>query len=86
MPKAPYLQGISDHLGPTCHSRAKGMSRSQPSGARNQAAALQAEGVTVSTGSLGELCVDFAEFGWFPKALPSEADYEDSEDEDDEEK
>ncbi|KAH9896203.1 6-O-methylguanine DNA methyltransferase [Xylariomycetidae sp. FL2044] len=45
--------------------------RSQPSGARTQGAALQAEGVTVSTGSLGELMVDFAEFGWFPNALPS---------------
>ncbi|KAI0843558.1 DNA binding methylated-DNA--cysteine S-methyltransferase [Hypoxylon sp. FL0890] len=46
--------------------------RSQPSGARNQAAALQAEGVTVTTGALGELMVDFSEYGWFPKALPSE--------------
>ncbi|SPQ27175.1 44ac9e50-92c8-40c0-9577-b1be8ae2d578 [Thermothielavioides terrestris] len=46
--------------------------RSQPSGARNQAAALQAEGVTVTTGALGELMVDFAEFGWFPRILPSE--------------
>ena len=46
--------------------------RSQPSGARNQAAALQAEGVTVTTGALGELMVDFAEFGWFPRVLPSE--------------
>ncbi|KAL2125779.1 hypothetical protein VTI74DRAFT_2761 [Chaetomium olivicolor] len=46
--------------------------RSQPSGARNQAAALQAEGVTVTTGALGELMVDFGEFGWFPRILPSE--------------
>jgi methylated-DNA-protein-cysteine methyltransferase-like protein len=46
--------------------------RSQPSGARNQAAALEAEGVTVTTGALGELMVDFAEFGWFPRILPSE--------------
>ncbi|RYP36705.1 hypothetical protein DL767_003267 [Monosporascus sp. MG133] len=46
--------------------------RSQPSGARNQAAALQAEGVEVTTGALGELSVDFAEFGWFPEILPSE--------------
>ncbi|RYP08503.1 hypothetical protein DL765_008762 [Monosporascus sp. GIB2] len=46
--------------------------RSQPSGARNQAAALQAEGVEVTTGALGELSVDFAEFGWFPETLPSE--------------
>lgn len=46
--------------------------RSQPSGARNQAAVLQAEGVTVSTDALGELSVDFSEYGWFPNSLPSE--------------
>lgn len=46
--------------------------RSQPSGARNQAAALRAEGVTVSTDALGELSVDLAEYGWFPDILPSE--------------
>ncbi|KAK3904107.1 hypothetical protein C8A05DRAFT_13980 [Staphylotrichum tortipilum] len=46
--------------------------RSQPSGAHNQAAALEAEGVTVTTGPLGELMVDFGEFGWFPAVLPSE--------------
>ncbi|KAL2149773.1 hypothetical protein VTH82DRAFT_8425 [Thermothelomyces myriococcoides] len=46
--------------------------RSQPSGARNQAAALEAEGVTVTRGALGELMVDFAEYGWFPRVLPSE--------------
>lgn len=49
-----------------------GMHRSQPSGARNQAAVLQAEGVTVSTDALGELSVDFSEYGWFPNSLPSE--------------
>ncbi|GAW25362.1 putative MGMT family protein [Rosellinia necatrix] len=48
--------------------------RSQPSGARNQAAALRSEGVTVSTDALGELSVDFAEYGWFPDLLPSEED------------
>lgn len=26
----------------------------------------------VSTGSLGELQVDFGEYGWFPRQLPSE--------------
>jgi methylated-DNA-protein-cysteine methyltransferase-like protein len=46
--------------------------RSQPSGARNQAAAIEAEGVTVTTGALGELMVDFGQFGWFPRILPSE--------------
>jgi methylated-DNA-protein-cysteine methyltransferase-like protein len=28
--------------------------------------------VTVTTGSMGELMVDFAEYGWFPRQLPSE--------------
>lgn len=46
--------------------------RSQPSGALNQAAALQAEGVTVTTDALGELMVDFSQYGWFPNVLPSE--------------
>ncbi|KND87681.1 Alkyltransferase-like protein 1 [Tolypocladium ophioglossoides CBS 100239] len=50
--------------------------RSQPSGAPNQAAALRAEGVEVTTGALGELMVDFAQYGWFPRVLPSEADGE----------
>lgn len=45
--------------------------RSQPSGARNQAVALQAEGVEVTAGTLGELMVDFATYGWFPRTLPS---------------
>lgn len=46
--------------------------RAHPSGATNQAAVLQAEGVTVSTNAMGELTVDLAEFGWFPRQLPSE--------------
>ncbi|KAK4225786.1 6-O-methylguanine DNA methyltransferase [Podospora fimiseda] len=48
--------------------------RSQPSGALNQAAALELEGVTVTTGALGELMVDFAAYGWFPASLPSDVD------------
>jgi methylated-DNA-protein-cysteine methyltransferase-like protein len=28
--------------------------------------------VTVTTGALGELMVDFGQFGWFPRVLPSE--------------
>ena len=43
-----------------------------PGGAQRQAAALQQEGVVVSTGSLGELTVDFTVYGWFPASLPSE--------------
>jgi methylated-DNA-protein-cysteine methyltransferase related protein len=47
--------------------------RSQPEGSRNQATALRAEGVTVTENAMGELLVDFGEFGWFPRVLPSEA-------------
>lgn len=47
--------------------------RSRPSAARNQAVALEAEEVTVTTGALGELLVDFGHYGWFPRILPSEA-------------
>lgn len=53
--------------------------RSQPTGSQNQATALRAEGVTVTSGALGELTVDFAEFGWFPEVLPSEEEGESSE-------
>jgi methylated-DNA-protein-cysteine methyltransferase-like protein len=47
--------------------------RSQPAGARNQAEALRAEGVEVTTNAMGEHLIDFDEYGWFPSALPSEA-------------
>ncbi|KAF7552916.1 hypothetical protein G7Z17_g3959 [Cylindrodendrum hubeiense] len=51
---------------------------------RNQAAALRAEGVEVSTSAMGELSVDFSEYGWFPDELPSEAnDAANDEDEED---
>lgn len=59
--------------------------RSQPSSTLNQAAALRAEGVTVTTGALGELMVDFGEVGWFPGELPSEAGGVDEEEEEEEE-
>jgi len=54
------------------------LTRSRPSGAQNQAEALKAEGVTVTTGPLGELSVDLAEYGWFP-AVPDGSDGEDEE-------
>ncbi|KAF5132743.1 Alkyltransferase-like protein 1 [Metarhizium anisopliae] len=47
--------------------------RSQPDGAQNQAAALRDEGVHVTRGAMGEFMVDFGEYGWFPRVLPSEA-------------
>ncbi|MCJ1370960.1 hypothetical protein MMC20_002174 [Loxospora ochrophaea] len=43
-----------------------------PGSTQRQAVALRQEGVTVSTGTLGELMVDFGTFGWFPSSLPSE--------------
>lgn len=46
--------------------------RGHPSGAANQALVLRGENVTVSRGSLGEYLVDFKEYGWFPRQLPSE--------------
>ncbi|KAI9055899.1 hypothetical protein LZ554_000837 [Drepanopeziza brunnea f. sp. 'monogermtubi'] len=44
-----------------------------PSGAANQAQVLRGEGVAVTAGSMGELSVDLAMYGWFPRQLPSEA-------------
>ncbi len=43
----------------------------------------------VTTGALGELMVDFGEYGWFPRVLPSEEGrgmrpHDEDEDEDDE--
>ena len=43
-----------------------------PGGAARQAAALCREGVTVDTGSLGELTMDLGRFGWLPDMLPSQ--------------
>ncbi|KAI0162484.1 MGMT family protein [Pestalotiopsis sp. NC0098] len=56
--------------------------RSRPSAAGDQAVALAAEGVVVTTGSLGELSVDFGEYGWFPRSLPSEGESEIEDDSD----
>lgn len=61
-----------------------GGARSQPTGSQNQAAALRAEGVTVTTGALGELMVDLGAFGWFPEVLPSEEGGEGEEHDEDE--
>ncbi len=44
-----------------------------PGAAARQATELRREGVIVSTGSMGELSVDFGTYGWFPEELPSEA-------------
>lgn len=33
---------------------------------------LRGEGVTVTNGALGEFLVDFGEYGWFPRQLPSD--------------
>ena len=52
-----------------------------PGGAQRQAVALRREGITVSTGALGELSVDFNSYGWFPSRLPSEEEGDESEEE-----
>lgn len=43
-----------------------------PGSVARHTAALQQEGVTVETGSLGEAWVNLGEYGWFPRRLPSE--------------
>ncbi|KAI1101808.1 6-O-methylguanine DNA methyltransferase [Jackrogersella minutella] len=48
--------------------------RLQFEGAQNQAAVLEAEGVIVTANALGELMVDFSEYGWFPNELLSEVE------------
>lgn len=50
-------------------------------GARQQATAIEAEGVQVTRGSLGEYLVDFATYGWFPDRLPSDLSEDDEDDE-----
>lgn len=54
-------------------------------GARQQATAIEAEGVQVTRGSLGEYLIDFAVYGWFPDRLPSDLSEDDEDDNDDEE-
>ncbi|KAI9676661.1 MAG: hypothetical protein M1829_002978 [Trizodia sp. TS-e1964] len=41
-------------------------------GAVAQLEKLEAEGVLVTRGPVGELCVDLAAYGWFPDALPGQ--------------
>ncbi|KAJ5152662.1 uncharacterized protein N7482_009140 [Penicillium canariense] len=51
----------------------KGMiSHRGPGSAERQAEALREEGVEVTRDSMGEIYVDFSQYGWFPKLLPSE--------------
>lgn len=60
------------------------MSHRGPGGATRQAEFLRREGVTVGTGTLGELTVDLDAYGWFPDILPSEgAEANESEEEGD---
>lgn len=46
--------------------------RSQPSGATNQAAALQKEGIEVTRTAMGEFTIDLEVYGWFPDELEEE--------------
>ena len=43
-----------------------------PGATQRQAAALRRERVVVHTGSMGELSINLAVYGWFPSCLPSE--------------
>lgn len=72
MPKGSYLLGQSPRANEACSSTDH--FRRGPGGATRQATELRREGVTVGTGHLGELMVDFGTYGWFPEMLPSEAD------------
>ncbi|KAF3910401.1 hypothetical protein ABW20_dc0103538 [Dactylellina cionopaga] len=63
--------------------------REVASGMSRQAEVLRSEGVTVSRDRQGQMSVNFGEFGWFPRVLPSregeEDDYSDEEGEEEEE-
>ncbi|KAL1952665.1 hypothetical protein VTO42DRAFT_4547 [Malbranchea cinnamomea] len=50
-----------------------------PGSAARQAAALEAEGVTVQSDSMGEFYVDLGRYGWFPRRLPREEEEEEEE-------
>lgn len=39
---------------------------------------MRSEGVRVQQNAMGEFSVDFAEYGWFPDALPSEEEEEEA--------
>jgi methylated-DNA-protein-cysteine methyltransferase-like protein len=54
-------------------------------GARQQATALEAEGVQVTRGSLGGYTIDFTAYGWFPDRLPSDLSEDDEEEEEEDE-
>lgn len=56
----------------SCRTDAYFTLRRGPGAAARQAAELRREGVTVVTGNMGELSVDFGACGWFPSMLPSE--------------
>lgn len=53
---------------------------SGPGSAERQARRLEQEGVEVTRGGLGEFCISFGTYGWFPPALPGE-ELSDSDDE-----
>lgn len=50
----------------------KSVSRSQPSGATNQATELQKEGIEVTRSAMGEYTIDLEVYGWFPEELAEE--------------
>lgn len=78
IPKVASVQGCSSHCSRIHGEPHLTMSRGA-NGASQQATALEAEGVQVTRGSLGEYSVDFATYGWFPDILPSDLSDEDDE-------
>lgn len=76
--KVASVQGCSSHYSRIHGEQHLTISRGA-NGASQQATALEAEGVQVTRGSLGEYSVDFATYGWFPDILPSDLSDEDDE-------
>jgi hypothetical protein len=82
-PKVPSVQGCPFPQFQMYHGQHLTFCRGV-NGARQQATALEAEGVQVTRGSLGEYTIDFKTYGWFPDRLPSDLSEDDEEEEDEE--
>ena len=66
---------VSPSFSPSCTAGVEQSSHSHRggTGAQRQATELEAEGVEVTRGNLGEYEVDFKRYGWFPDSLESNA-------------
>ncbi|KAI5196647.1 hypothetical protein E4T42_06649 [Aureobasidium subglaciale] len=74
------LQGCLSFWLLLCGKQHLTMSRGA-NGASQQATALEAEGVQVTRGALGEYTIDFTTYGWFPDRLPSDLSSEEEDEE-----